>query len=942
MTEEIKINIENLETEEKTREQARAVTRKERAIRRAYIIGILFLVVSILSDVLNLIEYRVWQIPAESLGDIASLIILIISFISYRRGEKEKAENLLPITILLTYTTGEIFISGSLPYNLLSGLLLFGISYIIFDVKNSRRWRRFAFIHIAGVIIFGINPIIPKFALDQGGTNFVITAGITALLIWQLVQRSEIRSIRVRLMLIMLGLSLTPILISGATSTLIDLQRDTAQVEGLLTLVSDTTSQQIDNLVTSMGLDLEAIKQDPYVAANTDILIRFAPTATTRAQIESGLRSIFRQRMANSDYYQNISLLDLTGEVLVSTNTALTGQNLRTYPGFSSALINQIVLDPYINSFGYAQARLFIPLKDDDGVAMAVLMADINFDLIYPIIKEATEYLGETGEAYLINNQGQLVSPMLNSPEIELGTVISFEDLEEAENVLTGEVPFQTYTNIVGVEVFGTNKTIRGVNGKLVLEQNQEEAFTYLNLSIIINVVISAITLIIAIILTVMVSSNFSAPIEKISAAARRVLQGEPGEFPELERSDEIGTLSNTLNQMTSQLLVTTVNLEQTVAERTKVLERRANYLETTSKISRATTGIYDLKSLLNTVAHLISEDFGFYHVGIFINDENQEYAVLQASNSEGGWKMLARGHKLKIGAQGIVGYVTGTGEPRVQQQVTGEDSVYFDNPDLPLTRSELALPLSVGEEILGALDVQSTMEQAFTEEDVTVLQTLADAVTVSIQNARLVEQLTESLEAERRLFGEITRETWNAMLTRSKQGFSVRSDMRGTQMIASPSTMIGKKAMKEQKLIIGELDTERQVYPAALPVNVRGGATIGVIETQKPQANGPWTQEEINILESVTSELGLALDNARLFEETQRRAQRDRIAADLSTKIWASSDIEKILQTAVSELGSALNVSRGQIRLSMKDGEKPEESFEEEIENIVDGANQS
>ena len=107
----------------------------------------------------------------------------------------------------------------------------------------------------------------------------------------------------------------------------------------------------------------------------------------------------------------------------------------------------------------------------------------------------------------------------------------------------------------------------------------------------------------------------------------------------------------------------------------------------------------------------------------------SDEFAVLRASNSEGGWKMLAREHKLKIGAQGIVGYVTGTGEPRVQQQVTGEDSVYFDNPDLPLTRSEMALPLKAGDETFGALDVQSIEEQAFSDEDVAVLQTLADAV---------------------------------------------------------------------------------------------------------------------------------------------------------------------------------------------------------------------
>ena len=99
---------------------------------------------------------------------------------------------------------------------------------------------------------------------------------------------------------------------------------------------------------------------------------------------------------------------------------------------------------------------------------------------------------------------------------------------------------------------------------------------------------------------------------------------------------------------------------------------------------------------------------------------------------------MLAREHKLRVGEQGIVGYVTGTGRPRIQQQVVGEDSVYYDNPDLPLTKSEMALPLAISGEILGALDVQSIEAGAFSDEDIAVLQTMADQIAVAIDNAHL------------------------------------------------------------------------------------------------------------------------------------------------------------------------------------------------------------
>ena len=121
-----------------------------------------------------------------------------------------------------------------------------------------------------------------------------------------------------------------------------------------------------------------------------------------------------------------------------------------------------------------------------------------------------------------------------------------------------------------------------------------------------------------------------------------------------------------------------------------------------------------------------MSERFGYYHTGIFLNNETGQYAILQATNSAGGKKMLDREHRLEIGENSIVGYVAQNSRPRIALDV-GLDAVYFNNPDLPGTRSEMALPLVVGGQILGALDVQSTESQAFSEEDSSTLQILAE-----------------------------------------------------------------------------------------------------------------------------------------------------------------------------------------------------------------------
>jgi methyl-accepting chemotaxis protein len=210
--------------------------------------------------------------------------------------------------------------------------------------------------------------------------------------------------------------------------------------------------------------------------------------------------------------------------------------------------------------------------------------------------------------------------------------------------------------------------------------------------------------------------------------------------------------LTTALRSITSALELARHN-ERSLAEmnrqlsaRSRDLERRSVQLQAAAEVSRTAISVRDLDTLLSQVTHLIGEQFGFYHVGIFLLDEETEaYAVLKAANSEGGQQMLEKGHRLKVGEQGVVGYVTGTGEARIVLDV-GTDAVHFDNPLLPETRSEMALPLKLGGQIIGALDVQSTEAGAFDEKDATVLQTMADQLAIAIENAGLLQETQQTV----------------------------------------------------------------------------------------------------------------------------------------------------------------------------------------------------
>ena len=258
--------------------------------------------------------------------------------------------------------------------------------------------------------------------------------------------------------------------------------------------------------------------------------------------------------------------------------------------------------------------------------------------------------------------------------------------------------------------------------------------------------------------------------------------------------------------------------LEQQVGERTRELERRSIQLWTAAQVAQEAAAIQDVEQLLRETVRLVSDRFGFYHTGIFLLDEAREYAVLRAASSEGGRRMLARGHRLKVGEVGIVGYVTGRGEHCIALDV-GADATYFDNPDLPNTRSGIALPLKARGEIIGALDVQSDEPEAVNQEDVAVLQTLANQIAMALDSARLLAEAQSALETTRHAYGELSRQSWMKLI-RARPGIGKRYDPQG--ILSTDGKRRGEMEPTAQRgeTVLGESGPSAV---AAVPIKVRG-----------------------------------------------------------------------------------------------------------------------
>ena len=270
---------------------------------------------------------------------------------------------------------------------------------------------------------------------------------------------------------------------------------------------------------------------------------------------------------------------------------------------------------------------------------------------------------------------------------------------------------------------------------------------------------------------------------------------------------------------------------------------------------------------------------------------------------------MLERGHKLEVGRVGIVGYVASFGEPRIALDV-GEDAVFFENPDLPNTRSEMAVPLAVRGEIVGVLDVQSLEGGAFTDEDVEVLQTLADQVAVAIENARLVEESQRALHQLERLYGQQARQAWQEQAARRAAyrytgvGVEAVSPVEGAEVDGFGG--------RGEPYAGHEGDRPRLSTPIRL-----WGQDIGSIVLRRDPDTDPWSPEEAALVAEVSAQVAMALENARLLEDTQRRAARERLVTDITAKIRASSDVETIMRTAVRELGMAMDADRARVLLA-------------------------
>ena len=316
---------------------------------------------------------------------------------------------------------------------------------------------------------------------------------------------------------------------------------------------------------------------------------------------------------------------------------------------------------------------------------------------------------------------------------------------------------------------------------------------------------------------------------------------------------------------ISDQLQVQSRELEELVSQRTRVLERRALQLQTTADIAKLSTELPEPQMLMSQAIELIRSRFGFYHASIFIMDETGNWADLTASTGEAGSKMIARHHRLALGSASIIGWVTANRLPRVALDVE-QDPFHFKNPLLPETQSELALPLLVGQRLLGALDVQSIEPHAFAEDDIRALEAISSEVAVAIDSARIQREMQEHLDRIERSDRAETQAAWGR-IARSRSVPIIHLNPSGE--LGSPTDEVFQ--VIEDAIIQDATVLSSDGRDIAVPIQVRG-ETVATLAARRGKPSEPWSDEEIALMEAVASQSAQALEGARQRSEERRR----------------------------------------------------------------------
>lgn len=859
--------------------------------------------------------------------------------------------------ISLAIAAGSISFVYGLPIALIAILTAF-----FFAAFNPSGWLNESLIALglisalAGTLInvLGQVPQTSSVVLNIVITVLDVVWGVMAIRLYFLGQ--IVLSIRTKLIMGALLITVAPIIVLSIVNV------------STLTTVSQTQSNESLRMATQLSID----QIDSFFSTNLSTLQSEASLPSVIAYLETSPNvregSLQEQQLSatlstlktkESLYAPSYGIINLLGINIFDTEPLLKGKSELNTDYFEESSATK---SPYVSPIEFipnsrdAFIYIIAPITNDAKEIIGYLRLRYDARIVQDKLLKVAGIIGSHSYPILVDANGMRVAdasdpsklyhsiiPLSNAKYQELvtqnrmpsyipqGQIVS--EIPEINNALfkSSISPYDVFTVDLqtaqtGIPDSAMYARISSQDWYLVYLQEQTALVTSLETLTKSSVQLAVLVAALVSFLVTLFSNLFTRPILGLTQTAEKVAIGDFTAQANARSKDEIGSLARSFNTMTEQLRGSIENLEKRVQDRTQMLARqnesltyRSRQLQTVADVARNVVSNTNLESLLTSVTNLISDRFNYYHVGIFLIDDAGEFAVLRASNSVGGQRMLSRQHKLRVGQVGIVGYVTGAGQPRIATDV-GKDAVFFNNPDLPETKSEMALPLKIENNVIGALDIQSIESNAFSEDDVALFTTLADQISVAINNNRLLADTAQALEEAQTLHRQYLNQEWTKQAQQESSNnykYTPQGLIPFEEKLPEIDMVFNSGRPITKSYSISERGGKAHSV-LAVPINLRG-ETIGVIHLQVNEGNEfTWSENELLTVQTVADQVAQTLESARLFEQTIRRADRERRVLEITSKIRSTNDPQEMLQITLEELKRHLGASQAQIVINM------------------------
>jgi len=839
-----------------------------------------------------IIQEPVWQVYGVGLIAAISMLINIACVVLIRRGRTAFSLKLLFLSGLVTITLNTILLTNVTAL-LIGFMLLVSLGEIFLLFPKSWRNRALLGPVVALAIMLLVEYLDPSFRLDyiselpffgQTMMAFMVVAFIVVIL-----RQAWSGNLRAKLLAAFIGVTVVATGVLGAymiTTSSNNLQENLERELAAATVdrasrIGDLFNEQV-NALTTLSLNealLQALEaqNSSYEGSTAAIQATLdAKDAQWRAADEADNNNdpLVRANLTNNVAREvtkykkvfpanvEVFITDAYGGLAGTTNR--TSDYFQADEGWWQAAYNDgegavYIGDPeFDESAGAIGVNIALPLRNQDtGEITGILRTTY---IVTPLTTILGEKVGETGEAD-IYFPGETVTH-IHEGEFGPAEAEEFEALQAVFGQGLVEMEYEGTQSVVSqaqVQTLAGNPAVDNLGWVVVLHQQQQEALAPVTAATQGFVIVLLIVVALAAAAAFFGAQYLVRPILRLTSTAEEVSAGNLNSRAEVTTSDEVGTLATAFNTMTSQLQEILQGLEQRVAARTQNLELAA-------EVGRSVSQVRALDVMLRDACQLILDEFDLYYVQVYLTDPSKTNLVLEAGTGDVGVQLLGRGHSLPLNTGSI------NGRAAVERQTvvisdTAESTTFRPNPLLPDTRGEMAVPLIVGENVVGVLDMQTTVPGALTEEVLPAFEALAGQVAVAVQNATLVaeaEQARAEVEAQAR---RLVRAGWDEHL----------------DAIHKPERLGFVFDRKEVKPLteedISQLPEDGRSISA--PISLTGEA-LGSLEVEiEDESQSERTTELVNI---ISRQVAQQLENLRLLESAERFRQEAEKAARLQT----------------------------------------------------------